>query len=125
MEIFKIEEFVKAAVENPDSESRYRQFIVTSEQKAENLGGLFVRLLPGQQVPYHYHNKRESVIIPISGEAIETIEGKEYTIKVNDILFVPAGEKHGMVNKSNKEFRFIEFFTGPADVDDRVEIAGE
>ena len=120
MEIFRIEKFQK--VENPNPGTRYRQEILTSKHKAENLSGVFLVLVPGGQVPYHFHNRRESIIIAISGEATETIEGKEIPIKANDILFIPAGEKHGMANKTDKEFRYIEFFTGKPGVVDLVQV---
>ena len=97
MEILKIGELKK--VKNPMPGKRYRQDILTVRQKAEQLTGIFIILVPGGQVPYHYHQKRESIIIGISGEATETVEGKEIPIKADDILFIPPGEKHGMVNK--------------------------
>ena len=120
MEIFRIEKFIKA--ENPNPSVRYTQEILTDKHKAENLGGIFAVLVPGGQVPYHFHSKRESIIIIISGEATEIIEGEEIPIKANDILFIPAGEKHGMVNRTEKEFRYIEFFTGTPGVVDRIEV---
>jgi len=74
MKIFKTEEYVK--MQNPTPGKAYRPEILTSEL-AKNLGGMFGLLVPGSQVPYHYHNNRESIIIAISGNAIEVIEGKE------------------------------------------------
>lgn len=84
---------------------RYRSEILTPEHQAKDLGGIFGLLLPGNQVPYHYHKNRESIIIVISGEAIEIIEGKEFPIKAGDVLFIPPGEKHTVVNRSGKDFR--------------------
>lgn len=118
MEIFRIEEFVKMV--NPNPSARYRQDILTNKQRAEDLRGVFIVLVPGDQVPYHFHNKRESIIIAISGEATEIVEGKEIPIKANDILYIPAGEKHGMMNRTDKDFRYLEFFTCSSDVEDRV-----
>jgi len=120
MEIYRVEEMIK--FENPNPNTRYRQEILTSTQKAENLHGIFVALIPGDQVPYHFHNERESIIIAISGEATEIVEGKEIPIKANDILYIPAGEKHGMTNKADKEFRFIEFFTYSPGAQDFIEV---
>ena len=120
MEIFRIEEFIK--VKNPDSGTGYRQEILTNQQKAENLGGIFRVLVPGDEVPYHFHNKRESIIIAISGEATEIIEGEEIPIKANDVLYIPAGEKHMTVNNTSNDFRYLEFFTCPPVMADRVEV---
>jgi quercetin dioxygenase-like cupin family protein len=83
---------------------------------------MFGLLVPGSQVPYHYHNDRESIIIVISGEAIEVVEGKETPIKAGDILFIPAGEKHSMINRSNQDFRYLEFFTFPPLSADFIEV---
>ena len=71
---------------------------------------------------YHFHEKRDSVIIAISGEASETVEGKEFPVKANDVLFIPAGEKHGMINRTDKDFRFLEFFTCPPVEADFIEV---
>lgn len=120
MEIFRFEEFNK--MENPTPGAFFRQEILTNAQKAKDLGGIFGLLVPGSQVPYHFHNKRESVIIVISGEAIEVIEGKEFPIKANDVLFIPAGEKHTTINRTDKDFRYLEFFTCPPVTADFVEV---
>jgi quercetin dioxygenase-like cupin family protein len=73
-------------------------------------------------VPYHYHNKRESIIIVISGEATEVIEGKEFPIKAGDVLFIPSGEKHTTINRSQKDFRYLEYFTSPPVGSDFIEV---
>lgn len=111
MEIYKIEEFAKIA--NPNPGTRFRKEILTGEQNAENIGGIFSLLAPGNQVPYHFHRKRECIIIAISGEATEITEGEEFPIKANDVLYIAAGEKHMIVNKTDKDFRYFEFFTYP------------
>lgn len=119
MEIYKIKEFVNAKI--PDTGGRYKKEILTNEQKAERFGGIFAALLPHSQTPYHFHENRESIIIAISGEAIEIVEGKEIPIKTNDVLFIPPKEKHGTVNRTDKEFRYLEFYT-PANVVDVVKL---
>jgi len=120
MEIYKVEEFTKIA--NPNPGTRFKKEILTDEQKAEKLGGLFSLLAPGNQIPYHFHNKRESLIIAISGEATEIIEGKEIPIKANDVLYIAAGEKHMTVNRTDKDFRYFEFFTCPPVASDYVKV---
>ena len=120
MKVFKIEEFVK--MENPNPGAPFRRNILKDEPGAENLGGLFGLLAPGNQGPYHFHEKRESILIAISGEATEIIEGKEITLKANDILYIPAGEKHMTVNRGDNDFRYLEFFTCPPVMADFIEV---
>ena len=120
MKMFKSDEYIN--MDNPNPGKPYRPEILNSEQKAKNLGGMFGLLVAGSEVPYHYHEKRESIIVVLSGEAIEIIEGKEVPIKSGDIMYIPAREKHMTLNRSDKDFRYIEFFTCPPLSADFVEV---
>ena len=120
MKIFKTEEYVRMA--NPNPGKVYRPEVLAKEHGAKNLGGMFGLLVSGSQVPYHYHNNRESAIIAIYGEATEVIEGREVPIKAGDVLYIPAGEKHTTINRSSKDFRYLEFFTFPPVGADFVEV---
>jgi quercetin dioxygenase-like cupin family protein len=120
MNVFKTEEYIRK--ENPNPDQPYRPEILTEEHNAKSLGGMFGLLVPGSQVPYHYHKNRESIIIVISGEAIEVIEGEEIPIKAGDVLHIPAGEKHTTINRSDKDFRYLEFYTSPPLSADFVEV---
>ena len=120
MKIFRTPEYVNKV--NPTPGQRHRSEILTGEDQARDLGGILGILAPGTSPPYHYHEKRESIIIAISGEAIEILEGKEIPIKAGDVLFIPPGEKHTTVNRSGGEFRYLEFFTCPPVGADFVEV---
>lgn len=120
MKIFKSDEYIH--MQNPTRGKPYRPEVLTAEHGAKNIGGMFGLLVPGSQVPYHYHKNRESIIIVLSGEATEVIDGKETPIKAGDILFIPAGEKHTTINRSNKDFRYIEYFTYPPVGADFIEV---
>ena len=120
MKLFKTDDYIK--MENPTPGVSFRPEILTHEHNAKQLGGMFGLLIPGSQVPYHYHRHRESIIVIISGEATEIVEGNEIPIKAGDILFIPAGEKHTTVNRSTKDFRYLEFFTSPPVSADFVEV---
>jgi uncharacterized cupin superfamily protein len=120
MKRFKAGEYINLA--NPDPSQSYRPEILTSEQGAKNIGGMFGLLIPGSRVPYHFHKQRESIIFVISGEAIEVIEGQEILIQAGDVLYIPAGEKHTTINRSKQDFRYLEFFTCPPLGADFVEV---
>ena len=120
MKIYKPSEYVK--MKNPTPGQRYRSEILTAEHQAKDLGGILGVLASGTNPPYHYHEKRESIIIAISGEAVEILEGKETPIKAGDVIFIPPGEKHTTVNRSSQEFRYLEFFTCPPVGKDFIEV---
>ncbi len=120
MKLFKTQDYIQ--LKNPTPGEPYRPEILTTEHQAKDLGGMMGLLVPGSQVPYHYHKKRESVIFIISGEGIEVIEGREIPIKTGDVLFIPAGEKHTTINRSDRDLRYLEFFTCPPVKADFVEV---
>jgi quercetin dioxygenase-like cupin family protein len=111
MKVFKTEEYNR--LENPTPGEFYRTTILSEEHKAKDLGGIFGLLVPGSEVPLHIHNKRESIFIPISGEVTVIYEDQESTVKVGDVVYMPPGKKHGLVNRSDKDMRYIEFLTYP------------
>ena len=120
MEKYSIDDFTK--VKSPEPGTRYKDEFLTTEKNTENIGGLFTVLSPGMELPYHFHQKRESILIVVSGEATEIVEGKEVPIKTNDILFIPPGEKHTTANRSDKDFCYLEFFTYPPSRGDFIEV---
>jgi quercetin dioxygenase-like cupin family protein len=111
MKIIKSEDLGK--IENPSPAQPYRMEINLDGDGFKSLGGVFGLLAPGSQVPYHYHKDRESILIPLCGEAVEIVEGKETVVRPGDVLLIPARENHATVNRSDREFRYVEFFTCP------------
>jgi len=109
MKIYHPEELIQ--IENPTPGVRHRLKILTEEQNAKALAGHFSILFPGGNVPNHYHEKRESLIFLIAGELMEIIDGKEIPLKAGDVIYIAAGEKHKMENRSDRDARYIEFFT--------------
>ena len=111
MKIFTFEEYLK--VENPKPGQIYRPEILTTGDDAKDMGGMLGLLPPNKQIPYHYHRNRESIIIGISGEAVEVVEDQEYPFKAGTIFHIAPGEKHMTVNRSDQDFRYLEFYTCP------------
>ena len=72
--------------------------------------------------PGEFHTNRESIIIALSGEAVEIIDDKEITLKPGDVICISPGERHGTENRSDKDFRYLEFFTCPPLKSDFIEI---
>jgi oxalate decarboxylase/phosphoglucose isomerase-like protein (cupin superfamily) len=123
MKIFKFEDYIN--MENPDPGQIFRPEILTAKQGAKDLGGILGLLPPGKQVPYHYHKNRESIIIGISGKALEVIEEKEFSFEAGTIFYIAVGEKHMTINRSNQDFRYLEFYTCPPLSADFVEVTDE
>lgn len=120
MKIFEVEDYINAG--NPEPGQIFRPEILSDTDGAKDLGGILGLLPPGKQIPYHYHKTRESILIAISGEAVEIVEGKDYPFKAGSVFHIAAGEKHMTVNRSNQDFRYLEFYTCPPLAADFVEV---
>jgi len=120
MEIFNSAEYAGRA--NPTPGKTYKTNIL-AELGAQTLCGVFTIVMPGDKGgAYHYHEKREHLIFIIAGKGVEVVEGKGVPVRAGDVLFVPAGEKHTIVNNSQEELRYLGFFSCTPGVPDKVEL---
>jgi oxalate decarboxylase/phosphoglucose isomerase-like protein (cupin superfamily) len=103
-------------MDNPEHGRRHRLEILTDKDNAAKLGGI-VMIVPATapKASYHYHKNRKSLIMVISGQATEVVEGKEISLKAGQLIYIPAMVKHVIYNSSDKEdLRYMEFFTPAA-----------
>lgn len=120
MKMFKVSEYQK--MQDPPPPGKAFTKILTTEDKAKDLEGIFV-VFPGiRHGRYHFHEKRECLFVIISGKASAKIDDKEYPVEAGDIIYLSAGEKHTITNESGEEFRFMEFYTNPPHEADWVEV---
>jgi len=121
MNVFRGEKY--AAMKNPTPGKTYKKDIL-KELSAQGLHGVFGLVVPGGQGgDYHFHEKGEHIIVIVSGEGFEVLEGGEVPVRTGDVLYIPAGEKHTIVNRSDKELRYFGFMTQTPGVKDKVELA--
>lgn len=123
MKLFKGDYFKNR--ENPTPTQFNRIEVLTKDDKAWDLGGISVVLPASVQVPYHVHERRESILIILSGEPTAIIDGKETEMKAGDVIFIPPAEKHSVINKSQNDVRFLEFFTYPPVTADFTKVEGK
>ena len=80
---------------------------------------LMIAPVGGPPQKLHYHTDREGWMLVLSGEGKEIMEEdgilKEFSIKANDIWFVPAKAKHRIENLGNTDLKVLEMFSLPQD----------
>ncbi len=74
---------------------------------AYNLVVRVQKIKPGAVQMYHYHEVREQVMICLEGEGTMLIEGKEYPLEKDTVIFTPPYDKHRTVNTSDKELKML------------------
>ena len=117
MKTINIKEMVK--LKNSDTN---KSVFIEIVLKGKDCGGVSGVLGPHTQGPYHFHKIHECVFFVLSGEAIEKIEGKEYPLTKEVILYIPAGEKHQMINQTDKEFHYFEIQIPAPDMSDVFDV---
>ena len=69
------------------------------------------RLVPGgPRGKHHHHTNADNVYIVKRGEGTLTIEDKTYTVRENDVVYIPAGVRHSLSNLSNDVFEIFEIY---------------
>ena len=69
---------------------------------------------------YHHHTNSDNVYIVKRGQGQLVVEGKTYTIKEDDVIYIPAGQKHSLTNASEEAFEIFEVYTPAGDQFDFV-----
>ena len=67
---------------------------------------------PRQRLSYQYHHKRTEHWVIVQGDALVTLDDKEYLFHEGDVVEIPVITKHRVENKSSKKLIFIEVQTG-------------
>lgn len=63
----------------------------------------------GGRTDYHTHDRAETIYV-VSGEGVCIHEGEETAIREDMVMYVPAGEKHQIVNTGYEPMKVIAIF---------------
>jgi mannose-6-phosphate isomerase-like protein (cupin superfamily) len=69
---------------------------------------------------YHHHSKADNVYIVKTGEGKLVVEGETYTIREDDVIYIPAGAKHSLRNVSDAPFEIYEIYAPAGEAFDFV-----
>jgi mannose-6-phosphate isomerase-like protein (cupin superfamily) len=64
----------------------------------------------GPRGKVHRHTKSDNVYIVRVGEGTLTVEGESFTIRTDDVVYIPAGMKHSLSNLSSEPFEIFEIY---------------
>jgi quercetin dioxygenase-like cupin family protein len=66
---------------------------------------------PGQAQPPHSHAKEDKVYCVLEGRGMFTVGGEERELGPGEIALAPAGQNHGVVNRSGQRLVTLVFVT--------------
>jgi len=82
--------------------------LVDGQDDAKNLSVGIGVYNKGQASEFHIHEHSEEVMIYFKGQGIMRMEdGTEVELKRGDITYVPADERHKLINTGDGEFVFL------------------
>jgi mannose-6-phosphate isomerase-like protein (cupin superfamily) len=69
------------------------------------------RLVPGgPRGRLHRHSQSDNVYIVRRGEGTLIADGESYTIRADQVIFIPAGMAHSLSNLSDDIFEIVEIY---------------
>jgi len=69
------------------------------------------RLAPGgPRGKLHHHTSADNVYIVRRGEGRLVLEDQSYTLRENDVVYIPAGAKHSLSNCGAEPFEIFEIY---------------
>ncbi len=80
-----------------------------------------MNLKPGEDIPLEVHGDIDQFIRVEEGEALVKISGEEFNLKDDDIVIIPAGNKHYVKNTSaEKELKLYTIYATPEHPDGTI-----
>ena len=77
---------------------------------AEQTIGL-ATIFPGKQNPVHYHPNCEEVLYVISGQGLQSYDGRTIPLKVGMTIRIPAKVRHNLLNTGTQPLQTIVSFS--------------
>ncbi len=80
-----------------------------------------VEVDPGKRLSYQSHAKRHESWTIVKGDALVTLNDKEFLLKAGDHIDIPLGAKHRIENKNaSRPLAFVEVQTGESFGEDDI-----
>jgi mannose-6-phosphate isomerase-like protein (cupin superfamily) len=79
--------------------SDFRRVIATGERSQLVL----MSIPPGEDIGSEVHTDTDQILFVIDGEGQAVVRGKAKDVEENDVVFVPAGTEHNLINTEDDE----------------------
>jgi len=94
--------------------SDFRRVIATGARSQLVL----MTLAPGEEIGSEVHPETDQILFVLDGEGRAVVAGREREVEENDVVFVPAGTEHNLVNTDDDEDLKIVTVYAPAEYEE-------
>lgn len=109
--MFKIMNLKDTPVERLEPNRGEKLKLVNTTLGTHNVDVHLNRLNPGgPRGKVHHHTKADNVYIVKRGVGTFTLGDETYTVKEDDVIFIPAGLKHSLSNLGDGVFEIFEIY---------------
>ena len=108
LKIFDLQTCAPAPMENGRGETVR---LVNAGLGTENVDVHLNRLRPGgPRGRLHRHSRSDNIYIVRRGEGMLIADGQSYTVRADQVVFIPAGMAHSLSNVSGEVFEMFEIY---------------
>jgi mannose-6-phosphate isomerase-like protein (cupin superfamily) len=68
---------------------------------------------PGGEIGEETHDTLDQVLVLVEGEAETVIEGQPTAVSAGDLVLVPAGTRHNVINRGASDLRLYTVYAPP------------
>ena len=79
----------------------------------------------GEDIGAEVHPATDQIFFIVDGEGKAVVNGKTFQIGENDVVFVPAGARHNLVNDGDEELKLFTVYSPPEHADGTVHATKE
>ncbi len=105
--------------------SEVRELLHPKNSRVHKLSIAEARVRPGGATKEHFHRTSEEVYYILSGEGEMYIDEEKARIKAGDVVLIPAGARHYVVNKGEEELIILCACSPPYSHEDTVLTEGD
>lgn len=77
-------------------------------------------LLVGEDIGEEVHQNTDQMIFIVEGEGAALLNGEEQKIEEHDVVFVPAGATHNIMNTGDEDLKLFTIYAPPEHADGTI-----
>ena len=74
----------------------------------------------GEDIGAEVHPATDQILFIVDGEGKAVVNGKTFKVEENDVVFVPAGARHNLINSGDEELKLFTVYSPPEHADGTV-----